>query len=252
MRTPDINLKTANRIRRRLVGIVDGCEIYPRKNTHLDSVSLAMFARMAELHKGICLLTQKRRRRDGAILARTLCEAVITYNWLTNSPTEDRADRYVKYWGKVRQINMDRIPKYFGYNYKPTDPGEINLINEAKALFRQNQWYEKNIAAMAQEHIEGETNPDGTRANLSAQYELYYFWLCLTSHPTVMAIECFWPTPEQPFSSSMRPQPYGSIPESYLLFLSTIWLFQITMLVNKTLKLRKDIELEAIFKELKR
>jgi hypothetical protein len=50
----------------------------------------------------------------------------------------------------------------------------------------------------------------------------------------------------------MRPQPYGSIPESYLLFLSTIWLFQITMRVNQTLKLRRDIELETIFEQLKR
>lgn len=242
----------ANRIRRSLVRIVDGCEIYPRRGTHLDSVSLAMFARMAELHEGVCFLTQKGRRRDGAILARTLCEAAITYNWLTNGPTENRIDRYLKYWGKVRQVNMDRIPKYFGYTYTPTDPVEIRLINEAKVLFRQNQWNEKNISDMAQEPIEGETNPDGTHVNLSAQYELFYFWLCLTSHPTIMAIKCFLPGPGQPFSSSSRPRPYVSIPESYLLFLSTVWLFQITRRINQTLKLRRDTELNTIFGKIKK
>jgi hypothetical protein len=248
----DMSLRKANRIRRRLAEIVDTCEIYPRRGTHLDSVSLALFSRMVELHQGVCLLAKSGHRRDGAILLRTLCEAVIIYYWLTNTDTEDRFDRYLKYWGKVRNENMKRVAKYFGHRYTPTSSTELSILKEAEALFQRNRWNEKDVFEMAREPIKGEMKPDGTEVDLSAQYELSYYWLCQVSHPTIMAIECFLPWPREPYSSSRPPRPYVSIPESFLLFLSTVWLFKITRRLNQTLDLHRDTELDRIFGEIKK
>jgi hypothetical protein len=96
----DLSVRRARNIRRALVALIDQSDIRPRKHSHLESISLALFARMAELHKTICLLASRKRLRDAVILARTLCEANITLYWLTNEQESDqRIDRYVAFGG---------------------------------------------------------------------------------------------------------------------------------------------------------
>ena len=56
-----------------------------------------MYSRMAELHESLCILVDQGRRRDAAILARTLCEAQISYYWLTNKDITERFNRYIKF-----------------------------------------------------------------------------------------------------------------------------------------------------------
>ena len=251
MPTEDMSADKARRIRRILLNLVDKSEIYPRRGTHIDSVSLALFWRMAELHESICSLVVRGHRRDAAVLGRTLCEALITCYWLTNKDQDRRFDRYVNFWGKVRHENIARTTKYFNYRYVPKSPIEISLIEHAKAEFRRNQWNEKHLADMAREALEGERRPDGTCVSLDQDYELFYFWLSLASHPSVMAIECFLPSTGEPFDSARPPRPYLNPAEDKLVFLSTIWLFRILMRINKTLKLKYDARLERIFRAIK-
>ena len=111
MPTEDMSVDKARRIRRILLNLVDKSEIYPRRGTHIDSVSLALFWRMAELHESICSLVVRGHRRDAAVLGRTLCEALITCYWLTNKDQDRRFDRYVNFWGKVRHENIARTTK---------------------------------------------------------------------------------------------------------------------------------------------
>jgi len=115
-----MSVPKASRIRRKLVALIDECEIYPRRNSHIDAVSLALFSRMAELHKTICYLAGRSLHRDAVILARTLCEAHISLYWLTNKNSDKRIDRYVKFWGQVRRQNMVRVEKHFGYKHTPS------------------------------------------------------------------------------------------------------------------------------------
>ena len=112
MSKAEFSVQRARSIQRALVSLIDRSEICPRRYSHLESISLALFARMAELHETICLLASKKRLRDAVILGRTLCEANITLYWLTNDPNSDeRINRYVTFGGQVTLENMARILK---------------------------------------------------------------------------------------------------------------------------------------------
>ena len=249
-----MSTEKAARIRRKLMAMLDNCQIYPRKNADLDEVSLALFARMAELHGSICVLVAKGKRRDAVILGRTLCEAVISHYWLTNRDTDTRIDRYIKFGGQVRLESMARVKEIFGYIHVPSDKTEIMLLKQAEALFPKGsyKWNNVGIGDMAREPDEYEARADGTSANLSPQHRLFYFWFSLLSHPCIHALECFLPLSGKPFGSAKPSYSYRTIPELYVVFLSTCWLLQIAVRINQVLKLRLDTKLSGIFDEIRR
>ncbi len=247
-----MNVARAETIRRKLVNLIDRCAVYPRQTTHEDSVGLAIFSRMVELHKSICLLVKTGHRRDAVILARTLCEAVLIHYWLTNRDSADRHDRYVKYWALVRGENISRIQKYFAYSYAPKNKDEKRLIDEAKYIFKKGRtWNNVTIANMANEPDEYVKIASGTSPNLFAQYELFYFWCSLVAHPTIVAIECFYPDAGVPFSARKKPEDYQILPETAVVSLATVWLFAIALRLNQSLGLRRDGQLDKIYQLIK-
>ena len=208
---------------------------------------------MAELHKTICFLVGRSLHRDAVILARTLCEAHISLYWLTNKDLHKRFDHYFKFWGQVRSLNKNRVKKWFNYEYTPIDSLEIELIEEARNIFKEAslQWNEKSIRKMAAENDEYEQKPDGSPINLLFQYEMLYFWFSLQSHPSIFAIQNFLPHSGRAFLSSRFPLKWQSLPEKEVVALSTIWLFAITDRVNSALNLGKERDLKQIAKLLK-
>ncbi|HVA00471.1 MAG TPA: DUF5677 domain-containing protein [Terriglobia bacterium] len=253
MSKSDLPVRRANNIRRILVAMIDGFEICPRRMHHLDSVSLALFARMAELHESICLLASKGRRRDAVILGRTLCEAAITLYWLTNDQQSDqRVNRYVKFGGQVILENIVRVEKHFGYKHLPRDKAEIELLREAKILFREHRsrWNDVAIARMAAEADTYNKDKEGKAPNIEAQYEIFYFWFSLLAHPCIEAIQNFLPRWGMPFKCS-RSKLYESIPEQDVVFLSTCWLYSIALRIQTVLKLRREDELRKVWAKIK-
>jgi len=219
----------------------------------LDSVSLALFGRMAELHESICLLASKGRRRDAVILGRTLCEAAITLYWLTNDQESDqRINRYIKFGGQVILENMARVEKHFGYKHVPRRKAEIQLLQEARILFRNDRykWNDVPIGRMAAEPDSYSEKIGGKSSNVEAQYEIFYFWFSLLAHPSIKGIQNFLPKWGIPFECS-RFNPHQSIPEQHVVFLSTCWLFSIASRIATMLKLRRDSRLWQIWDRIK-
>jgi Family of unknown function (DUF5677) len=241
-----MSAKRALAVRRRLIAFFDKRQIYPRRRTNMDTVCLAMFGRMAETHKSICELAGHGAIRDSVILGRTLCEAALTIRWLTNSEGEERLDPFVKFWGQVRRTNMRLTKKYFNYNHSPTDPTERNMLEQAKGLFRENakQWSDVKVSRMAGE-------PDMyDQGNLFPQYELFYYWFSLESHPSIIAVEAFLPFSGEPFSSSKVPHEFRTIAGATVVYLSTLWLWTIAWRIARVLKLSNLGEIDEIFRLL--
>lgn len=218
----------------------------------MDSVCLALFARMAELHKSVCLLVGNGMRRDAVILARTMCEAAISVYWLTNSQTEDRFDRYVTFGGQIYAQFIERFHKYLGYVHTPSDPTEVRVIASAEKLFRDKEyrWNEKSIWEMANEPDLYESKP-GARVSLAPQSGLHYFWFSLHAHPTIWAVQSFLPKPGQPFKSSLPHRRFRDVPERRVVFLSTVWLFLMTLRIDTALRLRRGPELRNIWDSIR-
>ena len=254
MSKAEFSVQRARSIRRALVSLIDRSEICPRKYSHLESISLALFGRMAELHETICLLASKKRLRDAVILGRTLCEANITLYWLTNDPnSNERMNRYVTFGGQVTLENMARIKKHFNYEYVPKDRREIALLKEAGILFRNDRykWNPIPIGKMAREaDFYGPAAP-GEPSSMEPVYELFYFWFSLLAHPCIEAIQNFLPASGVPFKC-FRPSPRETLPENHVVFLSTCWLFSIALRISKFSLVRRGDELDRIWKELKR
>ena len=253
MRRDDLTAAKARKVRRALVALIDRSKICPRRNSYLDSVSLALFARMAELHETLCLLASKKRLRDAVILGRTLCEAAISLYWLSNDrDTDERINRYVKFGGQVTLENMERIKKYFGYEHVPKDRREIQLLKEAAILFKNDRykWNHVSIGRMAAEPDSYEQGPTGEAVNIEAQSKLFYFWFSLLAHPCIKAIENFLPMWGVPFKC-FRPTRHQTIPEQYVVFLSTCWLISIVLRISKFSVIKKREELDRFWDMLK-
>jgi hypothetical protein len=250
----EFSVKRARGIRRSLVALIDNSEICPRRNCHLDSIALALFGRMAELHETICLLAAKKRLRDAVILGRTLCEANISLYWMTNDPESDeRVDRYITFGGQVTLENMVRIKKHFSYEYVPRDRLEINLLRKAGILFRNDRykWNPTPIGKMAAEPDHYGSGPAGKPSTMEPVYELFYYWFSLLAHPCIKAIENFLPTWGTPFKC-FCPSAHRTIPERHVLFLSTCWLFSMALRISKFSLIRRGDELGRIWQRLKR
>jgi hypothetical protein len=248
----DMRTKEAERIRRRVVSLITGRLVHPRSNSEEDSTCLALFARMTELHKSICLLARRRLTRDAVVLGRTLCEAVISLYWLTNTDTGDRFDRYFKFGGKVFDELGKRFQKYLGYEVDLSDPVEIKMLADAKRIFkdRDYRWNDRSIWEMANEPDRFDSGP-GVPSHLGPQNGMHYFWLSLHSHPTIWAIQSFLPTSGKPFRSSRPPSPFRDIPERGIVRLSTVWLFFMAYRIDKFLGLRRGKELGDIFNQIR-
>jgi len=254
MSKAEFSVKRARSIRRALVNLIDKSQICPRRNTHLDSVALALFSRMAELHETICLLASKGRLRDAVVLARTLCEANISLYWLTNDrESDERVDRYVMFAGQVTLENMVRIKRHFSYDYVPKDPREINLLKQATILFRKDRyrWNPVPIGQMAAESDTFGPVPPGKPSSMEPVYELFYYWFSLLAHPCIEAIENFLPPWGIPFKCG-RPSTHQSLPERHVVFLSTCWLFSMALRISKFSLIRSEDELGRIWARLKR
>lgn len=247
-----MHISKAVQIRRRLVALITKRQIYPRTNTWQDSVCLALFARMVELHRSVCTLARRGMRRDAAILGRTICEVAIWVYWLTNSENEDRFERYVQFGGKVYSEFNHRFDKYLAYKHVPVNPIEIDLIANSKKLFKDRdlQWNDRNIWQMANEP-DIRDNRLGGVANLAPQSGIFYFWFSLHSHPTIWAIQSFLPQWIEEFTRARASHAFKDIPEICIIFLSTTWLFFITWRINAALHLRREKELDRIFKAIK-
>lgn len=243
----------ARRIREKLRRLLDACEIYPRRNTFVDSVSLALFQRMCELHESLCLLASIGRYRDAVVLGRTLCEAAISHYWLTNKDTDVRFDRYVYFAGQVRLENIGRVQEHYGQRHIPSDPTQLFVMNQAAKLFKKSlQWNDKNISEMASEPDAYEKRKDGSAPDLSPQYRLFYWWFSLLAHPSIEAVQNFLPGDSEAFRVDKKPSPDKTIPEEYVVFLSTVWLFLIASRIDTVMDLEKGKELRRIFSNIKR
>jgi hypothetical protein len=252
MSKAEFSVKRARSIRRALVDLIDKSQICPRRNSHLESVALALFARMAELHETICILASRQRLRDAVILARTLCEAKISLYWLTNERgSDERVDRYVAFAGQVTLENMVRIKKHFSYEYAPKDPREINLLREARILFRNDRyrWNPIPIGKMAAESDTFGPVTSGKLSSMEPVYELFYYWFSLLSHPCIKAIENFLPRWGIPFKCA-RPSTHQSLPERHVVFLSTCWLFSMALRISKFSLIRRGDALGRIWARL--
>jgi hypothetical protein len=208
---------------------------------------------MAELHETICLLASRKRLRDAVVLARTLCEANISLYWLTNDrETDERINRYVAFGGQVTLVNMDRIKKYFSYEYVPKDRWEIDLLKEARILFRNDRykWNNIPISKMAAEPDSYEPPPTGKPTTMEPVYELFYYLFSLLAHPCIKAIENFLPAWGTPFKC-FRPSAYLTLQERHVVFLSTCWLFSIALRISKFSLIGRGSELKRIWVRLK-
>ncbi|MFZ0959886.1 MAG: DUF5677 domain-containing protein [Terriglobia bacterium] len=250
----DLSLRRARNIRRALVALIDRSQIRPRKYPHLESISLALIARMAELHETICLLASRKRLRDAVILARTLCEANITLYWLTNEQESDqRIDRYVTFGGQVQLLNMERVKKYFRYDYVPKNKLELDLLEDARVRFQNDRykWNNVPISKMAAERDIYDPVSTGTPPSMQPVYELFYYWCSLLAHPCIKAIENFLPRWGVPFKC-FQPSAHQTVPEMHVVFLSTCWLFSMAVRISKITLVRKGDQLDQIWERLKR
>jgi hypothetical protein len=243
-----MNARQARGIRTRLQNILDSSRIYPRRGTAVDTVSLAMFLRMCELHETICLLATKKRYRDAVILARTLLEAAISLYWLTNKDVEYRFDRYLYVLGKVHKDNIAVVEKYYGHKHTSTK-AERELVRETEKLFKHfgKQWNDVKISQMAEENDSFETLPGGAPVNLAIQYDLFYWWFSLLAHPSIEAIQNFVPLTGKPFNTRRAPSPRRTLQEDQVVVLATTWLFMIASRIDTALDLKQD---KAIHKTL--
>lgn len=249
----DMSVRTARRIRRKLIALMTGAGVYPRRSTHSDSVALGLFARMVELHESICVLAQRGKRRDAVILGRTICEVAIWLYWLTNKDVHERFERYFTFGGKVIDQFFRRFNKYLGREPAPVSKRLKDLVKNADVLFaeRASQWNEKSIWEMANETDQHERTAAGAEVNLAPQNGIFYFWLSLHSHPTVWGIQAFLPMPGQPFTSSQPQREWNDTPELKIVSLSTIWLSFISSRIGTALKLRDDGEFRKIILDIK-
>src|SRR5437867_2603056 len=108
-RRPDLTVGKARDLRERMHAILNEAGVYPRPGSDIDTISLALYRRMAELHESICILVERDCRRDAVILGRTLLEAQITYYWLTNKDLATRFNRYLMFAAQVRLLGIKRL-----------------------------------------------------------------------------------------------------------------------------------------------
>jgi len=253
MPNDDLSVRRARNVRRALVTLIDRSEVRPRKYDHLESVSLALFARMAELHETVCLLVSRKRLRDAVVLARTLCEANITLYWLTNDQRSDeRIDRYVNFGAQVQLVNMERVKKYFNYEYTPKGRWEVDLLEDARNRFRKDRykWNKVPISEMAAERDIYDPVSTGTPPSMRPVYELFYYWYSLLAHPCIKAIENFLPSSGVPFKC-FQPSAHQTVPEMHVVFLSTCWLFSMALRISKITLVKRGDHLDRIWKKLK-
>ena len=241
----DMTVRQARGIRKTLKRIIDSCDVYPRKGTFVDSVSLALFLRMCEVHETICILVGKGLHRDAVVLGRGLCESAITHYWMTNKDVNRRFDRYVHFLGKIQKQNIAVVEKHYGHKQALTKE-QLDLVRETEKHFKNfgKQWNDVKIGEMAYEADAYETLPDGSSVNMAVSYDLFYWWFSLLAHPSIEAIQNFLPPQGSVFRSSRKPTVRRTLQEDEVLFLSTTWLLMIASRIDTVMSLGQDKEFE--------
>lgn len=248
-----MTIQQARGIQKRLRRILDSCEIYPRRGNHLDAVSFSLFLRMCELHETVCILAGKGLYRDAVVLSRMLCEAVISYNWLTNKDTNRRFSRYVYFKGKIQKQNIEVVEKHFKQKTELTSEQKA-LGRETEKLFKDfgKQWNDVKISNMAHEADTYETIAADSLGNMVVTYELFYWWFSLHAHPSIEAIQNFLPPAGKPFTTKRKPASHRTLQETIVVFQSTFWLFLIANRIDSVMALGQDAPLRKVIKLFKK
>lgn len=208
---------------------------------------------MCELHETVCILVGKGLYRDAVVLSRTLCEAVISYNWLTNKDINRRFSRYVYFKGKIQSQNIEVVQKHF--KLKHTLTLEQKALNrETERLFKDftKQWNDVTLSRMAHEADTYETIAADSLGNMVVTYELFYWWFSLHAHPSIEAIQNFLPPTGKPFRTTRTPASHQTLQERVVMFQSTFWLFLIANRIDSVMALGQDAPLKRVLNAINR
>jgi len=136
-----------------VVSSVETIRIYPRRNVHLDVVLLILLLRCVRAARAVCILAEQEMGDGAFVLSRTALEICVTARYIANTNSEDRAIRYVEYFGKDRERLSQLIRTYQPSAASSFSPDHEQLLSMANKFKSPHAWIDGGLRTMAYEPL---------------------------------------------------------------------------------------------------
>jgi hypothetical protein len=162
----------------------------PMTCRYRTAVLLSLLSKSLTVGRAVCALVDAGFPAEAFALSRTMIEIFFTIRYITNKDTEKRAERYVKYFARVRvewkRIIDAHLPKT-AEELRKLDP---DILMHAEEFESRIHWAEPGVSAktMATEADTAEMTPAGEGIDSAFDYDALYFWTSHFVHATVEGI----------------------------------------------------------------
>lgn len=178
----------------------------PMTSRYRSALLLSLLSKALTVGRAVVTLVDAGFPAEAFTLSRILIEMFFTIRYITNKDTEKRAERYIKYFARVRvewkRIIEAHLPKT-GKELRDLDP---DILENAGEFRSHVHWAEPGVTVktMATEEDTVEFNKEGKGIDSAFDYDALYFWTSQYVHVTVEGIRGHSCAPGEIFKVRMR------------------------------------------------
>jgi hypothetical protein len=172
-----------------LVETLDDQQIHPRLNHYGDVVLLALLDKVVTTARAVLCLVRQGFAADAFGLSRTAMEACIVLRFIENNSTEERAKRYLDYFGKDRERLAQIVAKYHPNSSGRFSSDHEMLLEKAKQFKSFHKWFEEDLKAAACEASAWKVDDSGAPDKWDYVYDVPYRYTSHEVHATSVALQ---------------------------------------------------------------
>ncbi len=171
--------------------MVNEKEFYPRRNSNLDLVLLALISKSIVTAEAVCTLVRAGYHEEAFGLTRTLVDLYLTVRYISNKQQFERAEKFVNFFAKDYEGWVRIIAMYYPARTKDLPRHNAEMIRLAKSYRHPHRWtgLGDQTRQMAYEPSTQEEMAGGGPVDAKFDYDVIYKWTSHYVHPTVVALD---------------------------------------------------------------
>ena len=190
---PNVELKTRTLVSviEKLERYLDESEFIPATAEHRGQVVLALLSKSLTVGRAVCILVLSGFGEEAFGMTRTLIDIHLNIRYISNLDTEARAQRFVEFFAKDREVWTTVIPKYFPSMTVSDSPDSRKVMKIAKNYKSSHDWSGEphKTRSLAAESDTFEFDSGGKGITALADYEIFYRMTSHFVHATVIGLE---------------------------------------------------------------
>lgn len=175
----------------KLETFIDECRYIPASSRYRTIIVLALLSKCLTVGRAVCTLVETGFPEEAFGVARTLIDIYFIVRYISNSDSEQRAERFALFFAKNHEDWVKIVSKYYPHaTVAPTDVHK-EYLKIAQNYRSPNEWsgeHEKT-RSLAMEPSTYEFDSNGNGITAAFDYEVLFKWTSHFVHSTVSGLE---------------------------------------------------------------